>query len=200
MSKTNAKYNISGVKSSIKIAENVIKVGLIASGLQLTYAFAYDNVISWFAAGFKAAFIEVSVWILTQAMLRSHILPSRSRLFLWLLLFAIFLISTRANLQYEIKHIIDSKKDAVFAFEYELTFMDYVDAWLRSALLPALILGLIYGRLLIEKGFYAYQQEELRRLQQRERSRRYREKRKKLEDEFRSTSKGGKDERGLLRY
>lgn len=187
-------YNKKSVKSTIKLSEIVIKVGLVASGVQLVYAFAYENnILSWFSAIFKATFIEVSVWILTQALLRAYMLARRSKVFVWALLVAVFVVSTKANLEYELKNIASAYG---FFGDYDYKLSDYVDAWIKSAILPSLILGLIYARVLIAKSFHAYEVEQLRLTKQRERSRRYREKLKMLENEFKENKLSEKKEKG----
>lgn len=176
------KINSKNIQASIKISETIIKIGLIASGIQLVYAFAYDDFLSWLSASFKATFIEVSVWILTQALVSSVILPRRSKIFVWGLLVLIFIISTRANLQYELKQIAKHQSLLFTVYEYKLS--DYIDAWLKSAILPALILGLIYARVLIAHALQQYEIAQRRMERARERSRRYRERQRQLENEF----------------
>ena len=99
------KINLKLLQKDTGMTDRIIQIGLVASGLQLAFAFAYGDVWSWISAIFKATFIELSVWQITRAIVWGIMFKLRSTLkIMWALLFVVFAVSVRANIDYEIKH------------------------------------------------------------------------------------------------
>lgn len=178
------------------LSEKIIMLGLIASGIQLAYAFAYETAWSWIAAALKAAFVEISVWSLTRAIQWATVLDLKKKTyFLWVLLCMVFLISTRANLQYEYEqkikaHIPEAKIFNSAVVSKVLTVDEQIDAWLRGGLLPLIVLGLILARRTLATASAHFEQEETKRLYVQLRSVEYRQRKKDAADEL-AASLGG---------
>lgn len=161
--------------------DRVIQIGLVASGLQLAYAFAYVSPWSWVAAVLKAAFVEISVWSLNRAIATAGKFQLKRGIYaLWVLLAIVFFISTRANLQYEYEQKIRAHSPAAQVFSAAVVdkFLgadEKMDAWLRGGLLPLIVFGLILARRALADAAGTFERDELKRLRESERGFEYRE-------------------------
>jgi len=123
--------NLTKLELDTKLTDTIIKIGLFASALQLTVAFQYGDTLSWFIAGIKAAFIELTVWQITRAIVWGITFKLRGTLVtLWAILFIVFVVSVRANVDYEM-----------------LQNVSLIEAIIRSGVIPFIILSLIYSRI-----------------------------------------------------
>jgi hypothetical protein len=103
---------------------------------------------------------------------------------LWVLLALVFLISTRANLQYEHEQKIRAHNPQATIFnsrvaEAILTPDEKIDAWLRGGLLPLIVFGLILARRTLAGATESFEREEMQRLKVAVRGVNYRTRRKK---------------------
>lgn len=123
--------NLKKLEKDTKLTDTVIKIGLLASALQLTVAFSYGDPLSWFIAGVKAAFVELTVWQITRAIVWGITFKLKGTLaMLWILLSIVFVVSVRANVDYEM-----------------LQNVTMAEALIRSGIIPFIILALIYTRI-----------------------------------------------------
>lgn len=177
--------------------DRIIQLGLIASGMQLTFAFAYTTgawyevTWSWISALAKAAFIEICVWSLNKAIAWAGVLQLKksSTTFLWVVLGTVMFISTRANLQYEYTqkiHAHNPKEKVVNSDTVEryLSFDEVADSWLRGGLIPLLVLGMIAARRLLGTASESFEREEMRRFTASVKGQVRRGRKKKLESEI----------------
>lgn len=177
--------------------DKIIQLGLIASGMQLTFAFAYptgswlEQSWSWLSALAKATFIEICVWALNRAIAWAGVLQLKKggTGFLWVTLIVVMFISTRANLQYEYTQKIHAHnpKEAVInsgTVDRYLEIDEIIDSWLRGGLIPLLVLGMIAARRLLGTASESFEREEMQRLKVALRGSEFRARKKSLVDEL----------------
>ncbi len=177
--------------------DRIIQLGLVASGMQLTFAFTYttgiwyETVWSWFSALAKAAFIEVCVWSLNRAIAWAGVLQIKKggTAFLWVVLGTVMFISTRANLQYEYGQKIHAhnKTEKIVSSHTVDTYLEadeIADSWLRGGLIPLLVLGMIAARRLLGTASESFERDEMQRLKNSLRTADFRARKKDLENEI----------------
>ena len=177
--------------------DRIIQLGLIASGMQLTFAFTYtspvwyETIWSWVSALAKATFIEICVWSLNKAIAWAGVLQLKKggTAFLWVVLVVVMFISTRANLQYEYGQKIHAHNRAEQVVNSNtvdkyLDFDEIADSWLRGGLIPLLVLGMIAARRLLGTASESFEREEMARLKTSLRGAAHRARKKNLEDEL----------------
>jgi hypothetical protein len=175
--------------------DRIIQLGLVASGMQLTFAFAYSHgawyavAWSWFSALAKASFIEICIWSINRAIAWAGVMQIKKGVaILWVILSVVFFISTRANLQYEYTqkihaHNLSEKVINSDSVDYYLKADEIFDSWLRGGLIPILVLGMIAARRLLGTAGESFEREEMQRVKVALRGAEYRANKKQIENE-----------------
>ena len=183
------KRKLREIAKEVKFYDKIVIAGLVASGLQLTVSFAFSGSwVSWAAAIFKALFIEACTWIFNKSISRAKEM-GQDRRFIWFCLIVVMLVSVRANLKYIYKEKLAQKAVALkdpkialvtdYNIEENLDFGDKVDAVSSGALIPLLILGVIAARGIQSQGADTFERAETVKINNRERTSRYRARKRK---------------------
>lgn len=181
------KKDLRTIARDLWVNDVIVICGLVASGVQIAIAFSYSTVGSVGSAIFKALFIEASIYSLNRAISwAAKINLGRSKMaFLWFVLVMVMFISTRANLAYEVEKLLTAKNSVQCESRPELCvpsqknvneFLDsneLLESWLRSGLIPLLVLAMIFARRILTSGSLEFEAEESRRIVSNEKQSQY---------------------------
>lgn len=191
------KKQLKELAKDLWLNDRIIQLGLLASGMQLTFAFTYTTgtwlEIAWsfISALAKATFIEICVWSLNRAIAWASVMQIKKggTGFLWLVLIVVMFISTRANLQYEYAqkiHAHNSKEQVISSETVDryLNWDEVADSWLRGGLIPLLVIGMVMARRLMGTAAESFERDEMNRLKVSLRGAESRGRKKQLENEL----------------
>ncbi len=190
------KRKLKEIVAEVKFYDKIVIAGLVASGLQLTVSYAFTgSILSWGSAVFKALFIEACTWIFNKSISRGREMRQDTR-FVWLCLLIVMTVSIRANLKYIYKQQLAQHSAAMMKTDPErakqialvtdenieqvLDFGERIDAWMSGALIPILILGVIFCRGMQTQAGDTFERTETVKISSRERTAAYRKRLAKI--------------------